>query len=132
MKRIAPDLAVVILTGYSSKDVAIEALKGKANDYIESLSTSRRRRRSSDFSSSAPARVPEMQGTVSKIARVKSFLERNCHKLVSLEEAAELVCLSPKYLSRLFKERTGQGFNEYRLHCKIDRSKELLRRPRPR
>ncbi len=35
IKKISPSLSVVMLTGYSSKDVAIEALKGRADDYIE-------------------------------------------------------------------------------------------------
>ena len=32
MKKLSPNLAIIILTGYSSKDVAIEALKGHADD----------------------------------------------------------------------------------------------------
>ena len=35
MKRIDPGLAIVIMTGYSSTDVAVEALKGHADDYLE-------------------------------------------------------------------------------------------------
>jgi DNA-binding NtrC family response regulator len=35
IKRNDPDLNIIILTGHSSKDVAIEALKGRADDYIE-------------------------------------------------------------------------------------------------
>jgi len=34
-KQIAPDIRVVIFTGYGSKDVAVEALRGRADDYLE-------------------------------------------------------------------------------------------------
>jgi YesN/AraC family two-component response regulator len=128
MKRVAPSLPVVILTGYSSKDVAIEALKGNADDYIEKpIDVEKAGEIIKLLLQRSGASPVDMEGTGGKIARVKSFVERNYHKKVSLEEAAALVCLSPKYLSRLFRERTGQGFNEYRLNQKIERSKELLR-----
>ena len=35
IKSISPELGIIILTGHSSKDTAIAALKGKADDYIE-------------------------------------------------------------------------------------------------
>src|SRR3569833_1136183 len=35
IKNDYPNLSVVILTGQSSKDVAIDALKGRADDYID-------------------------------------------------------------------------------------------------
>ena len=35
IKEINPHLGVIILTGHSTKDVAIEAIKGKADDFIE-------------------------------------------------------------------------------------------------
>jgi len=37
------------------------------------------------------------------------------------------VSLSPKYLSRVFKDVTGTGFMEYKLKIKIDKAKELLK-----
>ena len=61
-----------------------------------------------------------------KIARIRSFLKRNSFKKVSLKDAAELVCLSPKYLSRLFKQGVGMGFSEYKLKFKLDEAKRLL------
>jgi len=39
---------------------------------------------------------------------------------------ANAVCLSPKYLSRVFKEKTGEDFNYYKLGIKISKAKELL------
>jgi len=128
MKRIAPSLPVIILTGYSSKDVAIEALKGNADDYIEKpIDDKKAGEIIRLLLERSGARPLDTEGAAGKIARVKSFVERNYHKKVSLEEAAALVCLSPKYLSRLFQERTGQGFNEYRLKRKIEHAIELLR-----
>ncbi|MDD4954852.1 MAG: AraC family transcriptional regulator, partial [Candidatus Omnitrophica bacterium] len=61
-----------------------------------------------------------------KMDKVKRFIERNCFKKISLDDAASTVFLSPKYLSRIFKQSTGMGFSDFRLHIKIDRAKELL------
>jgi two-component system response regulator YesN len=128
MKRMAPTLPVIILTGYSSKDVAIEALKGNADDYIEKpIDVDKAIESIRMLLERSGAGSVDTEGTSGKIARIKSFLDRNYHKKVSLDEAAALVCLSPKYLSRLFRERTGQGFNEYRLQHKIEHATELLR-----
>lgn len=128
IKKIDPSLGIIILTGYSSKDVAIEALKGHADDYAEKpidinkiKETIERllakRRGQSEISAS---------DTKGKILKVRNFIERNCFKKTTLKDAAESVCLSPKYLSRIFKEATGTGFNDYRLKIKIEAAKELL------
>lgn len=67
-------------------------------------------------------------GVKGKIERVKRFAERNYHKKVSLRDAAAAVSLSPKYLSRLFKQTTGMGFMAYKLEIKIKKAKQLLRK----
>lgn len=123
-----PDLPVVMLTAYSSKNVAIASLKGDADDYIEKPvdiekleSTIHRLLHEEDSVGKSYKRDSE-----GKIERVKDYLERNYDKRVSLRDAADLVFLSPKYLSRLFKEITGTGFNQYRLTAKMERAKEIL------
>ena len=128
IKQMCPDLPVVILTGYSTKDVAIRALKGDADDYLEKpidIDRTEKIIRDLILSRGGPEEIfsDDAEG---RIERVKSFLRRNYHKKVSLEEAAGLVCMSPKYLSRLFHEKTGAGFSEYRLSIKIEKAKEML------
>jgi YesN/AraC family two-component response regulator len=125
IKTNYPHLSVIMLTGQSSKDVAIEALKGRADDYVEKpfeverfLSTIQKILESKKKSAS---------GYLNKMDRVKMFLENNCDKKINLNHVAEEVCLSPKYLSRLFKENSGTGFNEYRLKIKIEKAEELLK-----
>jgi YesN/AraC family two-component response regulator len=128
IKADDPDMPVVILTGYSSKDIAVEALKGDADEYIEKPvdigkakeiigRLLRETRAQGDL---------ERDGMDGKIERVKHFLEVNYHKRVKLEDAARMVYLSSKYLSRVFKERTGMGFSEYKLRVKIGHARKLL------
>lgn len=126
IKEIASEVKVVILTGYSSKDVAIDALRGRADDYLEKpLNISLTRETIEKY-----LRVREVEaygrGTEDKIKRVKDFLTRNFHKKVTLQDAAKAVCLSPKYLSRIFKEYAKQGFNEFKLSLRLHQAKLLL------
>ena len=129
IKRRVPEKKVIMLTGHSSKQVAIEALKGKADDYIEKPVDVEKLMASIHalLHSDGPGEKTYPPDTDGKIERVKDFLDRNYHKRVSLRDVAELVCLSPKYLSRLFREKTGTGFNEYRLRIKIERAGKILR-----
>jgi len=130
IRKLSPDISIIILTGYSSKEVAIEALKGHADDYIEKpmdIEKTREiierllseRKGESDIS---PSDLSD------KIQKVKRFVLRNCFKKVSLSDAARVVCLSPKYLSRVFQQNTGKRFTEYRLEISINNAKKFLAR----
>ncbi len=128
IKEIAPDLSVIILTGYGSKKIVIEALKGEADDYLEKpLDTNKAKIIIENLLTSCARKADlDLSDTKGKMERIKLFLERNWHKKVTLDDAARLVCLSPKYVSRIFREMTGEGFNEYKLRLKIDQAKEWL------
>ena len=128
IKAMSPDLKVIILTGYSSKDVAVKALKGRADEYIEKPPHPFRTKEIIDrLLESAGGGEEGIDGDMEgKIQRVKTFVERNYHKKVRLEDAAERVYLSPKYLSRVFREVTGKRFSDYRLEVKTEKAKEIL------
>jgi len=120
-------MRIFILTGYGSKDVAVEALRGKADDYIEKpLDIDKTRELLENALTLKSKKYDNSTDIKSKIERVKDFVQRNCFKKVGLKDVAEAVCLSPKYLSRVFKEYAKTGFNEYKLELKINAAKKLL------
>ncbi len=129
IKRTKPDLAIIMLTGQSSKDIAVEALKGHADDYIEKpVNVSKFLEIvQSTLAAKALKGFTYTRGIHAKIGQAKQFIERNFDKKITLEDIAGQACLSPKYFSRIFKEITGQGFNEYRLSVKITQACELLK-----
>lgn len=128
IKDISPDLATIMLTGHSTKEIAIESLRGHADDYVEKPVDVRRIK---DVIRKI-IQAKGLDGSLSdtdiegKIERVKRYAQKNYHKKVSLKDVATAVCLSPKYLSRLFNEATGESFTEYRLNQKSEKAKELL------
>lgn len=126
IKKTNPGLKVVILTGHSSKDVAVEALRNRADDYIEKPVFSDKIKETVEkfLEGDNGGQYPlDLKGKIEKIRR---FVERNCYKKTTLQDAAKSIFLSPKYLSRVFKEKAGIGFSEYKLRIKIAKAKDLL------
>ncbi|MBB4301455.1 YesN/AraC family two-component response regulator [Rhodobium orientis] len=61
------------------------------------------------------------------IQDVLNYIERNMHKGVTLEDAADFAHISPCYLSRLFRKEMDMTFISYLKTQRIERAKELLR-----
>ncbi len=62
------------------------------------------------------------------IQRVDDYLINNYRK-ASLEGAAEAVGLSPNYLSKIYKEKSGSGFMERLNKIRMEKARELLMDP---
>ncbi len=128
IKARSPEQKVVILTGYSSKDVAIDALKGRADEYLEKPLDINRLKMAVVRLLGENRQADEQadRSTGAKMERIKRFLDRNWHKKVCLRDVAASAGLSEKYLSRLFREETGVCFNDYALKVKVKEAKKLL------
>ncbi|MCI9143226.1 MAG: response regulator, partial [Lachnospiraceae bacterium] len=59
------------------------------------------------------------------VARTVQYLKEH-YRQASLEEAAELVNLSPAYLSKIFKEKNGAGFSDMLSSIRMNKAKEML------
>lgn len=129
IRVLNPQLGVIILTGYYSKEVAIESLRGHADDFIEKPSNENTIKKIVKDVINKKGIIASVSDVdiKGKIEKVKLFLEKNHEKKVSLEDVAKVVCLSPKYLSKIFKEFTGKGFTEYRLSVKLEKAKDFLK-----
>ena len=127
IKQMSPTMKVIILTGNSSKEVAVDALKGHADDFIEKpFEIDKFHKLIQRFARGKDVAGESSSVKVGKMERVTEFLKVNYNKKVSLDDAAQEVCLSPKYLSRLFKEKTGHGFSDFRLKIKMQKAKDVL------
>ena len=129
IKEIYPEIPVIILTGYSSKDIAISALKGHADDYIEKpINIQKTKEIISNFLlyKNNEGLDPVHSDIIGKIETIKEFIIRNYQKKISLDDVSGYVHLSPKYLSRIFKNITGMGFKKYVLSVKVEEAKKIL------
>lgn len=121
MKQINPEVFIVMLTGYGTKEVLLESLQGHADDYLEK-----------------PLKIDKALQIIKTllekknkavygiIQKLKYFLDRNFHKEITLKNASDIVCLSPKYVSRIFIDTVGIGFNQYKLRLRMEKARDLL------
>lgn len=65
----------------------------------------------------------------SLLSMVMEYLHKNFDKELSLESAAEVVRVSPFYLSKLFRKETGGTFIDYLTEFRMKKAKELLSVP---
>jgi len=130
IKRFMNNVGVILMTGYGSKDVVLDALRNHADDFIEK-----------------PIQMPELKDKLhfllrerlhaqnlrkdknNQVDRIKRFIERNCNN-VKLDYIANEMCLSPKYVSRFFNQNNELNYRDYRLQIKMDRAKSLLTKTR--
>ena len=125
IKKIDAGISVIMMTAYGTKEVVLEALRGKADDFIDK-----------------PFHVDDLRYKVRKILkeklpllsrredgrveRIKRYIERNSEE-VSLDQLAREMNLSPQYLSRFFRARNRKGFRDYKIEIKVKRAKYLLK-----
>ncbi len=128
IKKINPDLYTIILTGFSTEKIAIEALQAHADDYIVKPVNFIKFKEKIDavINKNKYSTKIDADSTAVKIEKIKLYVEKNYHKVFNLNEISKIIFLSPKYLSKIFKEQTGKRFNEYRLDVKIKHAKEML------
>jgi two-component system, response regulator YesN len=60
------------------------------------------------------------------VQQVCKYIRENCGSDLSLVQCADLVGMSPSYLSRLFKKEMGINFLDYVVECKVEEAKRLL------
>lgn len=128
LKEKNKDCKVVIMTGYSTKDIAIEALRREADEYIEKPFDVEATKEIFARLLRDKRKVEERNAGEGgdKIRFTKRLIERNYNRSLCLQDISKDLFLNYKYLSRIFKEKTGKGFNEYRLELKIASAKGLL------
>lgn len=61
------------------------------------------------------------------VEEIKSYIQRHYTEELELSRLAEVVYLTPSYLSKLFKSETGGTITEYLIAVRMERAKALLR-----
>lgn len=68
--------------------------------------------------------------TLSVVEQAKRLIEENITGDISLKQTADSVYLSPNYFCRIFREQSGENFNEYCIRIKMEKASQMLRETR--
>lgn len=77
-------------------------------------------------SDSAIAPIPPRDSML--ISEIQQFIREN-YATADLPTVADAIHMSPNYVSKLFKQKTGQTFSDYLMEVKMQKAAELLRNP---
>ena len=69
----------------------------------------------------------ENEWAMDAVTRLQRFIDTHLNEDLSLIRLADIVCLNPTYLSRLFKQVTSVNLSEYILEMRIQNAQNLLR-----
>jgi len=129
MKAQRPDVHIVIVTGYREFEYAQQAVEIGVEKYIlkpvqavELLRTAQKIRAELAHAETNAAQT-KSELTATAIAYIESNLAA-CG--LSLKDAAAAVYANGSYLSRVFREETGETVTEYILRRRMEKGRELL------
>lgn len=126
IRRIKEDVGVIMMTGFGSKDVVVEALRNKADDYIDKpFSIMELKEKISNILRKKLYEQNFRQDKDDQVARIKNFIQHN-YSNVNLKYIADEMSLSPRYLSRLFNAKNNISYRRYKLDIKMNQAKEML------
>ena len=152
IKRFFPSTLVILMTGYGSEDVAVDAFRGGARDYLKKpfdyrqlhqriapllalrrTSAERRKNPLVHVAGLPDASEPngdhaETNHRARAILRAIRYIEENLDGTLSLEAVARVAGMSKYHFCRRFKESSGLHFREFLARRRVERAKELLKR----
>ncbi|MBQ8095186.1 MAG: response regulator [Clostridia bacterium] len=135
MCALYPHCRVIFLTGYSEFDYARTALdqhafayvlKGEGDDYV--ISTIERALASlvSEMPSK-PAVIPETEPEQPEwLSELHSYIQDHLNSDLSLTTLADHCHFHPVYLSRIYKETTGENLSDYINQVRVHAAEMLL------
>lgn len=134
IKKHSPDTLIILNTAYADFEFAKKALDYHLDAYLlkpakeqQILETIQACFKYNDYFSDKYTNNIKISDISEKPVEIlKEYIERNSCRDIRLEELAELVHFTPSYVSKLFRQETGQTLKEYINTAKIKMAKRFL------
>lgn len=124
------ELPVIMMTAYSTEDLAIKAFRSGATDYLKKpfTFTYLTGKLSEIFEGKKNGEEPESATgrEVFIMDCIAAFIEENYTKKMTRDELAAKACMDRYKFSKMFNERFGQGMKSYLNTIRIKKAAELL------
>jgi two-component system response regulator YesN len=126
-KRCWPWIPVVIITGFSSEDLAVRALRAGASDYLRKpIPLDVLMQTVGTLVTAGAKRTLTGSAGHPNVRRALAFIVDHFAEAITLEDTAREAGLSRYHFCRLFHHETGVTFLEYLHYFRICRAKALL------
>jgi YesN/AraC family two-component response regulator len=129
-----PWLSMIMMTGFGSEELAIQALRAGARDYLRKpldvkelrsvVAACARVERPPGGAPSAPE--TPAPGARSGVRRALAFVREHFAEPITLSQVASEAGLSKFHFCRLFQRRIGVSFREYLCGLRLERARALL------
>lgn len=129
VRSLAARLPVIILSGYAEFEYAREAMKHGVRSYL--LKPVDRIELAKVLESIFPKEgnpVPDTDAEESSqiVRDVKRLVAENLASELSLQGLADRIRINSQYLSRVFKDQTGENLSRYIARLRVEKARHLL------
>lgn len=117
------NIPVLVITGFGTKEVAVRALRARADDYLDKpFDITEFKERVDNL-----VRTSQLEGQ--EVERAKGYIEKNYYKKISSQDIARAVNMGERNLRDRFKNRFGCTHSQYLRRVRIREAKKLLETP---
>lgn len=125
---------IIILSGYSDFSFAQRAIELGVTRYLTKPTNARELigiLEEIEKNIQKP-RSEEMKVTNLFVQKAMDYISMNYSQKLTLTKISEQLCITPNYLSELFKKHTGQNVSEYIIDYRLEKACQFLKNPQLR
>jgi len=134
------NISVIVISGYEKFEYAFTALKYKAKGYVlKPIDTDELFDIIDDIMTELPTansatESDSEEGTYKTyhqqlVEKTIAHMQQNLSESLTLNEMAQLSCLTPHYFGQIFKAVTGEYYTNYLTRLRMEKACELLKNP---
>lgn len=116
---------------YGAAAAAIELLqlpRGRYSELLTQLDECSTEEQLAEVYRQALDSLPDMAGNGNRMIQiVKEYVNSHYMQDIRIRDVAELISVTPKYFSDLFKKETGETFTDYLTNYRMETAKDLLK-----